>query len=274
MSAVVTEPKSLPPSPARALTSMRCAASCGTSASAASTVAHLARVAVAAHRLGLRDHTLRRLHRETTRHEVVARVPVGDVDQVTLLAEVLDVVAQHDFHARLLDRVTASNPASGASTSSAITSATATAHPSRRPRRRTRRRCRHDPSVLVGTQAAVEPGARGRNRHLTELAVVAVSALAPATLALGDLAHAVRQQRHLAGDADRPRHLALLLRGVAGDPPGADLGALRHEPAQQVDVLVVDAGDALGVEDRHLLLLRPAAVGRRALAVAASLSCH
>ena len=36
------------------------------------------------------------------------------------------------------------------------------------------------------------------------------------------------------------RDLALLLRGVAGDPAGADLGALGHEPAEQVDVLVVD----------------------------------
>ena len=109
---------------------------------------------------------------------------------------------------------------------------------------------------------------RGRTRRHLLAELAAVAAVATATLALGDLANAVGQQRHLPGEADRLGDLALLLGGVAGDPAGPDLGPLRHEPPQQVDVLVVDPLDLLGVEDRDLLLLRPTPVGRGALAVA------
>src|SRR5262249_55994410 len=66
-------------------------------------------------------------------------------------------------------------------------------------------------------------------------------------------------------DADRARHRPLLLGVVAGDAPGADLGPLRHEPPEQVDVLVVDPLDALGREDGRLLLDRAAPIGRLGL---------
>ena len=65
----------------------------------------------------------------------------------------------------------------------------------------------------------------------------------------------VRQQRHLAGDLDRPGDLALLLHVVAADATVADLGAVAHEPRQQVDVLVVDVHHLLGDQRAGLLLV-------------------
>src|SRR6478752_5291022 len=104
--------------------------------------------------------------------------------------------------------------------------------------------------------------------------LTAVTAVATAaTLALRHLTHAVRQERHLTGESDRLRHLALLLGGVAGDATRPDLRPLRHEAPEQVDVLVVDPLDLFGVEDRDLLLLRAAPVGGRALGVP-SIACH
>jgi hypothetical protein len=50
------------------------------------------------------------------------------------------------------------------------------------------------------------------------------------------------------------RYLTLLLGVVTGDPTGTDLGPIGLEATQQVDVLPIDVVDALGVEDRHLLL--------------------
>src|SRR6187401_1810337 len=70
----------------------------------------------------------------------------------------------------------------------------------------------------------------------------------------------VRQQRHLAGDLDRVRDVELLLTVVARDPHVADLGAIAHEPAEQVDVLVVDVLDLVD-DDRARLLLVLARVG-------------
>src|SRR5262245_41657574 len=113
--------------------------------------------------------------------------------------------------------------------------------------------------------------------QLAQLAVAVAAftvaiAVASSLRALRHLADAVRQERHLAGDADRARHGYLLLLRVARDPAGADLRALRHEPAQQVHVLVVDPVDALGDEDRRLLLDRaPFLAGRRLLL---STLCH
>src|SRR6185295_8960171 len=68
----------------------------------------------------------------------------------------------------------------------------------------------------------------------------------------------------------------LLLLVVSRNPAGADLGALRHEPPQQVDVLVVDPFDRLGVQDRRLLLDRSAVLRRRTFLLAPlrqSVSC-
>src|SRR5437764_1453211 len=53
---------------------------------------------VAAHRFALLHDTLGRLDRQAARHEVVPRVAVGDLDEVALATDVLDVVAQHDLH--------------------------------------------------------------------------------------------------------------------------------------------------------------------------------
>src|SRR6185503_5305230 len=114
----------------------------------------------------------------------------------------------------------------------------------------------------------------GRTRRHLLAQLTAVTAVATTTLALGHLPDAVGQQRHLAREADRLRHLPLLLGRVASDTARPDLRPLGHEPAQQVDVLVVDPLDLLGVEDRDLLLLRSTPVGGGALAVAAPVSRH
>src|SRR6185295_6995327 len=96
--------------------------------------------------------------------------------------------------------------------------------------------------------------------------IAAFATIATALRTLRHLAHAVRQQRHLSCDADRARDRDLLLLGVTGDPARPDLRALRHEAAQEVDVLVVDPVDALGDQDRRLLLDRaPLLAGRRLL---------
>src|SRR3954465_15057158 len=64
----------------------------------------------------------------------------------------------------------------------------------------------------------------------------------------------VGQQRHLAAVLDRDGDVALVLRAVAGHPPGADLAAVGDELAQQVGVLVVDRCRLLLAEGAHLLL--------------------
>src|SRR6185369_7477795 len=60
--------------------------------------APFAHLAVAAHRVGLLDDTLRRLHRQPTGHEEVAGIALGHLEQVALAAEALDVLPEHDLH--------------------------------------------------------------------------------------------------------------------------------------------------------------------------------
>src|SRR5580698_5556226 len=64
----------------------------------------------------------------------------------------------------------------------------------------------------------------------------------------------VGQQRHLARVLDRRGDVALVLRAVAGYPPGTDLAAVGDELPQQPGVLVVDPGDLLLAEQADLLL--------------------
>src|SRR5437660_12036864 len=64
----------------------------------------------------------------------------------------------------------------------------------------------------------------------------------------------VRQQGHLAGVLDRRGDIPLMLRAVAGHPPGSDLAAVGDELPQQAGVLVVNVGDLLLAEQAHLLL--------------------
>src|SRR5436190_7429304 len=58
----------------------------------------------------------------------------------------------------------------------------------------------------------------------------------------------VRNQRNLAGALERRLQLALVHRTRARDPARQDLPALRHEGAQQLDVLVVDVVDLVRAE--------------------------
>ena len=217
------------------------------------TVARLLDLPASPHRLRLRDDALGGAHREPSRHQVVARVAVGDLEQVALLAERLDVFPQHDLHA----------PAPPVSTSTTSTSTSSTAGAPLT--------CSTvELDLDVGVAGVVRLLGRTRRHLLAQL--TAVTAVATTTLALGHLPDAVGQQRHLACEADRLRHLPLLLGRIAGDAARPDLRPLGHEPTQQVDVLVVDPLDLLGVEDRDLLLLRSTSVGRGALAVAAPVS--
>src|SRR5690606_31390462 len=106
---------------------------------------------------------------------------------------------------------------------------------------RTGRRSRGTRRWAVGTQTAI---------------ATAVAAAAPL---LGDPV-GVGQQRHLASVLDGHGHHRLLLGVVAGDPAGPDLGSVGHEPAKQVDVLVVDVLHGLLGEQADLLLGTPGVV--------------
>src|SRR6478736_4582340 len=81
---------------------------------------------------------------------------------------------------------------------------------------------------------------------LTVAVAIAVAVPVPVTsstdTAAGRVGH-VRQQGELAGPLDRPGDLALVAPARAGDSAGADLAALRDEPAQHRQVLVVDLVD-------------------------------
>src|SRR6056297_98689 len=96
------------------------------------------------------------------------------------------------------------------------------------------------------------------HRLVTATAAVATAVAATVTTAAtgagGGDALGVRQQGHLTRDLDRIGDLALLLQRVAGDAAVADLGAVAHEPLQEIDVLVVDVLDLLDDEDARLLL--------------------
>src|SRR5262249_42147025 len=88
--------------------------------------------AVAPHRLGLGDDALRGLHREAARHEVIARVPVGHIDDVALASEVLHIVAEHDLHSSpsVSSMISASSPFSMPSASPSSSASTSTSRSS------------------------------------------------------------------------------------------------------------------------------------------------
>ena len=110
------------------------------------------------------------------------------------------------------------------------------------------------------------------NQSCSPIATVTPIAAVGAAAALGGDPLGVGQQRHLAGVLDRRGDVPLLLGVVPAHPAGADLGAVRHEALQQVDVLVVDVVDPLLDEDAGLLLdlLGRCPCPCRALAVAVS----
>src|SRR3954453_20485015 len=95
----------------------------------------------------------------------------------------------------------------------------------------------------------------------------------------------VRNQRDLTSALERGLQLALVHRAGSRNAARQDLPALRHERAQQLDVLVVDVVDFVRAELAHLaaaehrpalsLLLVPALLVAAAAASRASLSeCH
>ena len=176
-SAAVTEPKSLPPSPARAGISSRIpeivpAVAWAASRSRASRAARLRRIDSAWATTPLVAFIAR-----PAGHEVVAGVAVGHVDHVALAAQVLHVVTQHDLH----------------SVASALVAAAVDVD-ARSPRRPSRRRRSRRPPP---------PGVRTLRWRLG-CATVTVAPLVAALAAVRDLTDAVGQQRHLAGPRGWP----------------------------------------------------------------------
>src|SRR6202023_93555 len=115
-------------------------------------LAAVARLAVAAHRGRLSDGTLAGTHREPARHEEVARVSVGDVEHVALVAEVLDVFTEDDLH---------DSPSSGAGVVAAaptlLSSAASTVTPSGTS-------AAPFPSALSGMMTGARSSSRSRSR--------------------------------------------------------------------------------------------------------------
>ncbi len=195
MSAEVTEPNSLPPSPARAgpgsgsssggwpapapppCRGRRGAGGCGASPSAWSHDA-----------LGRHD-------RQPAGHEVVAGVAVGDLEHVALATQLLDVLAEHDssrsgLRARRRRLRRPNRPSRARRTAAPDSSSASTVTPS---------------GELLDLAHGGRRRVRRRHRRGQVRPVAAVTTTAPA--ALGHLAHAVGQQRHLPCDADRPGDL-------------------------------------------------------------------
>ena len=108
--------------------------------------------------------------------------------------------------------------------------------PRRRPCVERRSASRRPRAAGVATRSRRRPRSPRSPRRRGRATVTAAAALGRDPVGVG-------QQRHLAGVLDRPGDLLLLLGVVAGHPAGADLGPVGHEPAEQVDVLVVDVLD-------------------------------
>ena len=79
----------------------------------------------------------------------------------------------------------------------------------------------------------------------------------------------VRQQRKLSRAHDRNPQPALMLRARPGNPSRQHFASLRHEPAQQLDVLVVDVVDLVRAELADLSASEQAAPLTASLAVLA-----
>src|SRR2546423_7904090 len=84
-------------------------------------IARVSGLTVAAHGFALLHDALGRLDRQAARYEVIPRVAVGDLDEVALATDVLDVVSQHDLHDW------SSPPAGAGAVASAATSASGSA---------------------------------------------------------------------------------------------------------------------------------------------------
>src|SRR5207245_11083155 len=101
-----------------------------------------------------------------------------------------------------------------------------------------------DELVAVAALAALAVAALAVRPPLTALALVAVR----------DLAHGVRKERHLTGNPDRARDFALLLGVIARDAARADLRSLSNDTPEEVTVLVVDTRYTLRGEGSTLIL--------------------
>jgi hypothetical protein len=86
----------------------------------------------------------------------------------------------------------------------------------------------------------------------------------------------VRQKSYLPGRLDSYLDVTLVLCAVTGDPTGADLSALAHEPPEEVDIFVVDPLRALLAKNADLLLSAGASFLGSTLGVAVSIirTCH
>ena len=166
--------------------------------------------------------------------QVVAGVPARHLADVAPLAHAGDVLAQDHLHALMPSTSDGHRRTRHRATSASTVDGAAGSVDTER-----------GPTIAaVATIAPVPAIARGP----------AIAARATAATLRGDPL-GVRHQRHLAGVLDGGGDVALLLGVVAADPPGPDLGPIRQEALQQVDVLVVDVVDPLLDEDVIFFLI-------------------
>src|SRR4051794_40529300 len=84
--------------------------------------------------------------------------------------------------------------------------------------------------------------------RLLPIAIAIVAPRPAALVAILAVVADVREQRDLARPLDRRGDLVLMAPARAGDPPGADLAAIRDVLAEGRDVLVVDLVDLVAAE--------------------------
>jgi hypothetical protein len=165
--------------------------------------------------------------------QVVAGIAIGDLDDVTALADCVDVATEYDSHLGF-DLVAVG----GADV-------------------------RVEVGLLVLVLVFVEIEVLGSSGTVLVDPAIHSGYVLPAGAqtprattrpALIDRTLRVRQQGHLPGRLDGDLDIALVLCTVTGDPTSPDLSPVAHEPAQKIHILVVHPDGPVLAKDAHLLL--------------------
>src|SRR5579864_767444 len=124
---------------------------------------------------------------------------------------------------------------------------------------------RRPTAAMIAVRAArIAPSVRPRVgcRRVDDV-ITARSERPGRTRASRPLLPGVGQEGQFAGPLDRHRERPLVARTVPGDAPRQNLAALGHEPAQAVDLFVVDVGRLLSAERADLALGPPPVIAAR-----------